>query len=443
MNNQIKSFTEKFKIYFQIKLKFALIISGLIFLLSNPANAQSITYEEFLNIASQGLNIEAVEKLRENFPKKFNVTALDIGDFSGDGKNDFAIGVMPPRSRKNIFIYLFADSLNNYELIFSDTLKFHELPVEIGFSIENQICFLTHKIADRNWEIKGYTFLKNEFAEYDFYETDKLNLKKNIIVGEEKYTNFKTLQGFNGFFDINTLKELKKISFVNLPVYDLKRNVYKGFKRSVEITDDLQWKDEDNFEEKVYGKIHAAKTENALLLTIDLSEIQISEIDSVNPVKYEIYFDRSLERVKLQKRNKIGFRENADAESGGLEIDYFPFMNNFEVKLNFGKSFSINKDEVQIDFENFRELKIQIPLDQILPAKRNSLGFFTSINIPLKGKENLILKNSNGNSKDPSSYGRLIFIDRNEYFGKIVTGKFEKLILQMKNNAILPVENIP
>ena len=177
--------------------------------------SQTISFDEFIESGKNALNTKALQTVKNSLPDDIIITADDIGDFSGDGKNDFAIAYRYQHSRdKNILVNLYCDSLSSYVQIFSDSLQFYELPIEIAFNISQNVCYITQKLEDKSWKIVGYSFYKNEFKLVDSYVTEVKSISRRFQFGEEDYINYSDLTSFTGYFDLNSIEQFKKTKFL-------------------------------------------------------------------------------------------------------------------------------------------------------------------------------------------------------------------------------------
>jgi len=322
----------------------------LLLILSSPIFSQTMTYDDFLDVAKKSLNVAALKELRIILPKDFTVTALDIGDFSGDGKNDFGLAIKPSRSNRAIYVYLFCDSLGSYALVHSDTLDFVELPIEIGFSISNQTCFLTHKIKDKNWSITGYSYIRNELAVTDHYNTDVRSIKRNLI-GKEVYNNYQTLHSFEGYYDINTLNEIRKSYFLSHPVYERKRNIYNSFVRSSVINESWRWDDADTSVKMEYGRISFSREAGSLIIDLRLHEQFAKTLDSSSLQNISLFFDRTIKRSPGYSRRIPEFRDKPDEETGSIDLTWSNIRpDSSELHANWGKSYNHEgKDDIRYE----------------------------------------------------------------------------------------------
>jgi len=413
-----------------------LVITGSLF-------SQTISFDEFIQTSKDFLNKASLELVKESFDKDCFVTSADIGDISGDGKNDFAISIREKKAKDRIInINIYCDSAGNYVKIFSDYLQFFELPIEIAFNISKQVCYVTQKLEDRKWKVTGYTFLKNELKVVDLYSTDVLPITKRWQVGEENYNNFIDLTSFNGYFDLNSIEQFKKSKFYVFPVYNKKRNLYKEYKKEIELSNLWNW--QDTIVNKRYGKVTFSNSDDKLSLHLTLLNDLIEKFGKTDKIKISFGIDRGLKRLNDISKTSIkhlSIRNKPDENISNIEIEVLPGNSNrtkFEVKTgkNYSEIFQ-NDIYVNVEPEPGWNLDVDIPLKYLnLTENQNELGVYLAVQLSI-GDEEIHLTSSSGKITDPSSYSRLIFMDDNQFYGYIENAKLEKLINLLRANAII------
>ncbi|HEX2868564.1 MAG TPA: hypothetical protein VHO03_16090 [Ignavibacteriales bacterium] len=423
----------------------------LILLTSGILRAQTITFDEFLTISKGSLNRNALLEIKDIFPAKFAITALDYADFSGDGKNDLAIAVRPlARHDKTIYVYMFCDSLSRYVLVHADTMKFYELPIEIGFSINNKVCYITQKVEDKSWAITGYSFLRNELALVDYYRTHVRPLNRKTDIGEERYNNYKNLQAFTGYYNVNTLNEYKKTKYFYHPVYRLKRNVYPGYARSVGIDKGWLWEEDSkpgagqSWGQVTFSDDYSQKDDPELIIDIDLNSEFLTQADSLGMDEINICFDRSAERlIKGATRRGDKFRESLDEDAARINVQ-FNLSDPSQARLTntIGSNYRVNRAadiKIAPKLEDGRfTFRLSLPLEMLnLPGSMSEVGTFISMAFKAKDGRDILLKDSDGDYDDPSSYARMIFLGEGEFYGSVDNNKFGELIKKLIRNGIL------
>jgi hypothetical protein len=410
--------------------------------------SQTISFDEFIESGKNALNTKALQTVKNSLPDDIIITADDIGDFSGDGKNDFAIAYRYQHSRdKNILVNLYCDSLSSYVQIFSDSLQFYELPIEIAFNISQNVCYITQKLEDKSWKIVGYSFYKNEFKLVDSYVTEVKSISRRFQFGEEDYINYSDLTSFTGYFDLNSIEQFKKTKFLIFPVYDLKRNIYSGYKHKIIIDDSWKWT-ADSVSKNNYGSILISKDKDKIIINMDFLK---SVLDNINPTEennIDFYFDRSGKR--FIERMTASFGKRVPKFRNAIDDDISHFKISFNLKgsklpgmeYQLGKNFNYSsKDKIKYEVfpDSINRISLSIPTDVFnLPINNNELGNFISLKLMLRDGSVLNLKSSEGSETDPSSYSRMVFIKDHNYFGVVKNNKFKLLQNKILSNGIIP-----
>lgn len=88
------------------------------------------------------------------------------------------------------------------------------MPLEVGIVIRHNTCFITSKIEQFNWNIKGYTF-DNGFV----IHTDEFSTSRIAGYTRETYNNFQTLESKEKLIDIKTDNIAYDHSYLSIPAY--------------------------------------------------------------------------------------------------------------------------------------------------------------------------------------------------------------------------------
>jgi hypothetical protein len=212
---------------------------------------ESITFEDFVNKVGIAFSDELLSDLRTKLPEEFRIWGYDIGDFSGDGKYDIVLSIKPKNYRgKNVQVRFFVNKGDTVLDLRTMDVGYCEIPIEVGFTIEKCVCFMTSKLAEYNWLIRGYTFWKGAFMLVDQYETKRLtsNEGKHVHLGLETYSNYRNLLSNENLFNPNSNKSYEKIDFYTLPAYRKGGAVFRDFSTTIfDSTDDLILVGRDNW----------------------------------------------------------------------------------------------------------------------------------------------------------------------------------------------------
>ncbi len=401
--------------------------------------SQTITFDEFLDLSSGVLDTAKASKIISYFPERFQITALDYGDVSGDGLTDFAIAVDPLGNRGHeVFIFVFCDYPDEYKVIYHDTLEYVITPLEIGFSIANENFYITHKEYQLNWTIKGFSFFKEEFSEVDIYHTDTVKIKRNSAIGKETYINYHDLSSFIGYYDLNTVAEKAKYKYYTIPAYDYRRNVYGRYPKKLRLNKALEFSadsvDTGQFD---YGDFEVVKDGEYIRL---IARIDASFIKRNTSINLKTYFDLSGAEFNYNKKKKTKtFRDSLDNDIFGMEVS-------FAGDSITGTSFYNRERVSDSDIRKIKLLKYsgnKFEINLFLPAaffyRKGSLDTIKSF-IAFEFNRNGIvkeLKNTSGSLNNPSTYGYMLFIKDGDFLGIRRNKRFSELINKLYSNGVL------
>jgi hypothetical protein len=192
----------------------------------------SISFEEFKNKLKGVFTEEQFKDLRTYLPEQFEIWGYDVGDFSGDGNLDLAISVKPKSmNEKKVQVFFFVN--NGPEFIEASTLQvgYFEIPIEVGFTIEHGICYMTSKEKEHNWFITGYTYHSGSFVLVDRFEVGRQSLGADSTaeIGREVYDNYQTLASREDFFNVSNGKLFLGAYYYTFPVYRTTRKPLPDF----------------------------------------------------------------------------------------------------------------------------------------------------------------------------------------------------------------------
>lgn len=404
--------------------------------------SQTLTFKEFIDLSGDILDTSKASKIISYFPERFQITALDYGDISGDDISDFAIAVDPLGNRGHeVFIFIFCAYPDEYKIIYRDTLKYVITPLEIGFSISKNACFITHKAYELSWTIKGFSFFNNEYSEVDVYETDTLKLKKNSYIGVENYLNYQTLSSFKGYYDLNDLKEKHKYEFITIPVYDFRRNIYKKYPKKFRLNQFLKFSSDtaSNYRIFDFGSFETAKDGQYLRIQARIDTLIAFTGRPDKSLSIKAFFDLNGSDLiyNVKKKAKL-FRDSLDDNVFGVEV---LFAGDEIVKTNFYNKeifpqAEIRKIKITKNKAEALELELSIPLSMLKydGEAQDTVRSFISFEF-FRNDETIALKNTAGSYNNPVSYGKLIFIEKDKNFGVLSNYRFSELIKKLKLNG--------
>ncbi|MEK6571527.1 MAG: hypothetical protein AABZ61_09165, partial [Bacteroidota bacterium] len=192
----------------------------------------SISFEEFKKRLEGVFDEEQFRDLRYHLPEEFAIWGYDVGDFSGDDELDVALSVRPKDFKeKNVQVFFFVNSEQGFIEASKLTVGYFEIPIEVGFTIEQGICFMTSKERDHHWFITGYTYRKGSFLLVDRFEVGRqlVGPEGKAEIGHEIYDNYLTLASRESFFNVANGKLFLAAHYYTFPVYRTERRLLPDF----------------------------------------------------------------------------------------------------------------------------------------------------------------------------------------------------------------------
>jgi hypothetical protein len=192
----------------------------------------SISFEEFKKKLEGVFTEEQFKDLQTYLPEQFEIWGYDVGDFSGDDELDLALSVKPKDvAGKKVQVFFFIN--DGADFIEASTLQvgYFEIPIEVGFTIEHGICYMTSKEKDHHWFITGYTFHSGSFVLVDRFEVGRQSIgaDNTAEIGHEVYDNYQTLASREEFFNVSNGKLFLGAHYYTFPVYRTTRKPLPDF----------------------------------------------------------------------------------------------------------------------------------------------------------------------------------------------------------------------
>lgn len=212
---------------FNPKRNFLLILTAIFFFSISPIFAQSGMYfSEFCKRLEMYFHPDLVADIHKEMPPSdFLVWGWDVGDFSGDDNNDVAFSIRRSGQKDKIIdVYLFVDIDGFLTKVGEFQVNYFELPLEVGVAIRHNLCYVTQKFKQFNWDIKSYKFINNVLVSYDIYSTRRIGK-----ITQETCKNFYNLRNTERY--LNTAKNTTEFwaDYLAIPSYSRGRLVYSGF----------------------------------------------------------------------------------------------------------------------------------------------------------------------------------------------------------------------
>jgi hypothetical protein len=401
-------------------------------------------FEELSKRLEQYFSEPLLNDIKSQLPQgtDYRIWGWDVGDFSGDHYNDLALSVkLSGDKKKTNYVFLFIDLDGYLTKVAEMPFDYVEMPLEIGVVIRYGICNITKKVERFNWIIRGFRFDNGVLIQQDNFETEKIG----------KYTHEKTI-------DYQTLRMKEKYIITNnsTTVYSTDHLIIPSFYRSRLIYKGYQDRTFCNYIDYVkngayywYGdddcsfNVSSAYDDKFLYFTIEIKDDQVvnPRCDTCCGDNVEIWFDVSLEAKKgdrfvERKGENLKFRKKVEA--GIISFSIFP--GDFKTKRAYVKDISTtdnlyNFQKAEVNnikvASSLRDkgyvLKIKIPFMLLgykgpSPDSQDTIEFGSTVVLhdidnPFRPEEETEIATSSFDKNDPATYGTLILIPTNQWYG--------------------------
>jgi hypothetical protein len=422
----------------------------LLFVVSANSYSQSgVKFPEFVKRIEQYFDMSLIEDVKKQLPQgsDYNIWGYDVGDFSGDGNNDVALSLRlsGDRSRK-MQVYLFADIDGFLQKVGQFVYEFVDLPLEIGVVIRDDKCIVTKKNKQYDWIMDAYTFDNGALMKSEEFATRR--------VGEltyEKVRNFVSLNGSDKYLKTKNGEDVFSRKYLILPSYNRGRMIYKGY--NAELYSDYvdyvpvgayYWKGDKDCS----FRVSSAYDENYLYFTIDVNDdivvpqycdTCITDMVDVwldlNPLEGDNRFVKVSKDSKENKDNKIEFRESAEsgifkisinpgdyldkeatvkiATSDDLTVDQKGESKSIKAVSNLTEDGYIIKFKVPFTFFGFAGN----PVKSDKPVEFGCSFIVHDYDNEFRPEEQTQIMSSVFSPFNPTSYGALILIPKNQWYG--------------------------
>lgn len=389
---------------------------------------------------------ELIEDVRKQLPQgsDYSVWGWDVGDYSGDGYFDVALSVKLAAEKKRVVqVFLFTDIDGYLVKVAQFPYEFVDLPLEIGVVIKNNACFITRKRKQFDWLIRGYRFTKGSLILLDEFTTNKLE-----FLTRETYANYQSLNNTEKYIKTNSGEDKFYAKFLKIPSYQRGRQIYNGYANEI-FSDDIDFVHKGAYhwegKEDASFSVKSAYDKQYLYMTIDINDdAVVTQKCDTCPCDYmDIWFDilppyiESGDRfVTIDKDKTLKFRTTADL--GIFRFSFYP--GDFLEKKAFVQISTTDDLEshqklaargvkvVSILRNKGFSLKFKIPFS-ILGFDENPIDeskiiefgctlVYHDIDNFFRPEEETEIATSIFSPLNPSTYGSLILIPNEEWYGE-------------------------
>ncbi|MFP4527591.1 MAG: sugar-binding protein [Candidatus Kapaibacterium sp.] len=417
----------------------------LIFLSNSGAFAQNgLKFAELAQRLEPYFAKELISDVRRQLPQgsDYSIWGWDVGDFTGDGFYDCAVTVrLANESRRMVTVYMFADIKGYLTEVGQFQYQYYEIPLEIGVVIKNNACYVTRKREKFNWVIRGYTFDNGAMILLDEFTTTRLSK-----LTRETYRNYKDLRNTERYFYTQTGEDEFNADYMTIPSYQRGRKIYKGYASEV-YSDYIDYVNRGAFywdgAEDASFRVKSAYDDEFIYFTVEVNDDSIVQprCDSCAGDRVDLWLDLFPPdpvggRFASYRDNQIKFRNATDW--GIFCISVFPgdfLVQKSNIKIStteelegFQKIASRSLKSVANLREGGYVLKFKVPFMllgfQTTPVENDEVTEFgctivlNDIDNEFRPEEATEIATSDFFSLNPSSYGSLVLVPDNIWYGE-------------------------
>jgi hypothetical protein len=427
--------------------KISLIKILIIVLIALPINiyqsfSQSgISFAEFSKRLENYFDKDMIMDLQKSIPNidKCTIWGWDVGDFSGDGNNDVAFTIKINAEKKSkVYLNLFVDIDGYFVKVGEFPYNYIDLPLEVGATIKNGVCYVAQKLGASNWKMNGFQVFNGSLIfKEDFYS------RKFEYFTVDNSVDYFTLQNTEKVFENTkgTEKYLRK--YFVIPSYNRGRLIFNGFNNTVKV-DDVDFVNKGAFywngPKDCYFEATSAYDEEYLYFQVKVYDDIVTNKTCNNCFGdyVSIWFDAqyagdTIDHFHINEKDLIVNNKPSNGVYNfqifpGDFIDIPPFVNAYSNDLVTSLQ-QISASHIKVSsnkFDGGYVVKIRIPYDILDIDPTNFTNSFYNISCSIevhdidnefRPEEETIIATSQFDQTNPSTYGKLLFIPNNNWYG--------------------------
>ncbi len=398
--------------------------------------ADSLDVNQWSVLAERVFSHEKIQTIISFLPENCKIYGFDTGDFSNDGRSDVVLSVKAPDYPSNTLqVIMFVNDRHSFLPVYRRFTRFFSLPIEVGFTIDKGVCYVTHKIADNHWRIDGWQVRRNYLQLVNSWETRLLNLKNNLFtLGYEHEDFFPELREREAYFHRLGRRTYLENSFAVLPVYGKDRTLSSAVPRDV-VVDSAEsiasglsnWYGPDDLSYRINAVYDSAFLTVSISILDDIL-VSVGATDSVD--RMELWFDVSGRRKLLFSENGYAIRKTPD--KGVFVLGFTIDSSSFPYFFIQGKTLT-KEQKAQLSEARLRQwydemgrahADLRIPMGIFSAGKKtmkSRFGFvaaYHDVDQPDKPfRQTTLATSSNFESGNPSTFGKIVFLEDGEWFG--------------------------
>lgn len=420
--------------------------------------ADSLEFYEFAKKISHEFDEKKINSIISKLPSKFKIFGYDVGDIDADSTRDLVLSARDAEDkRKTMEIYFFMNRADSFWLAKTIRTKYYAMPIEIAFSIENGVCYLTRKIGEYHWEVTGYVVRNMIFRAIDRWETQRLNYHNSLYnIGYDVQDDFEKLTSREHFYRTTDNKTYLKSSGQSLPVYSRDQRIPSFFPRSVIcntpshiIAGSSSWSGEDDASFSLRANYDSMNVRFEISITDD-SFLPSTEKESGDVLS--LWFDLSGKKKVDATYNNYIVRDDDAAEVLGVDLLFEQESQRHKATIRF-QSERLTKSQQPL-LKNIRsETNVEtngvLLCTLILPKrlfskteKGENVFSFTAAYRDVDWKEHndwitIAATSENFQPGNPKTFGLLRFISDGEYYGDVEDLSIPFVLQKMKEAGLM------
>lgn len=386
----------------------------------------------------------------------YRIWGWSVGEYSGDGYYDLAFAIRHFGLReKTVDVYLFVDIEGYLTKVEKLSRNYVEIPLEVGLVIRENTCYITEKFEKFHWAIKGYTFDNGSLSLVDEFITKKIDRFTH-----ESYRNFVELKSNERYLLTSNGKIEFDADYITIPSYPRGKQIFKGFFNEAYSFDidfvhkgAYEWKGENDASFYVRSAYDAKYL--YLMISVVDDNVIVPSCEDCNSDKIDIWMDLN-DISKFKNRfvkdigNTIDYRNQIDENTFKFSVflgDFAEESSNINISTSddlngLQKIGSKNIKSISKRTDNGYVAKIRIPFSLLnfnaCPVKDEIVEWGCTVIVhdvdnEFRPEEKTEIATSKFSSADPTSYGSIILIPENEWYGQsenIYTDKIISYILE-------------
>ncbi|MCB0702124.1 MAG: hypothetical protein R2863_01655 [Candidatus Kapaibacterium sp.] len=434
------------------------IILFLIFLTPLVTFGQGMTFGQFANKIQKYFDNKLIEDLENVLPSEggYQIWGWDVGDFTGDGYYDVAFSVRYKSDKgKIIRAYMFADIEGYLKEIASFKYEFYEIPLEIGVVIRDNVCYITQKHKQFNWTIWGYTFQNGNLI-----KVDEFNTERDGKFTKESYRNYVTLRNNEKYLKTTSGDIDYKIDFVTLPSYPRGKIIYDGYSNTI-FNNEVKYVSKGAFDwegaKDASFKMSSSYDSEFIYFSIDIIDDKVISPDCKECVGdyVDIWIDRKpleTDKVYYFLNRKIDLTENNLDSYYNIAIypgDFYEKMPFVQLRTSDKENQIVKEASQTIKAsstltENGYNIRVKIPISLIGLKSIDINRFYEvpcifivhDIDNSLRPEEESQIASTNLNIDDAPSYGTLLIVPSNQWYGTVKNIYSDKILNYLKKYGL-------